>query len=365
MEAYLCTERTPAKTPVRGPAFMSVTNSTFTKGTSTARSHGLGASMPRRRTHRVAPSPLPTKPFGLPDADTPSQSMESLEAQENISARALAARLQRELGAALETVDRQALQIATLEGRATAQTAIELDAARIASTPWMTEAEAKEARGRVRRFKYIAGGPPAFTDDALAELLDEGVVAHNRRMANVLAESMAARESAAAAVAIEETRLADAAKVFKNPHAERLVREATRSFTQRAHKEMARLQFAVERLEAETAAAQRSCAASLRSLAAKMVAQRDALTATTLAELEMAEMASAGRLEPPAFLGLLWASLGCHRLPQAATGCRRLPQAATGCHGLPQAATGCHRLPQAATGCHGLPRAATGCHRLP
>jgi len=181
---------------------------------------------------------------------------------------------------ALDLVQRLQLQIATLEGRGTALRVARGEAT-TAGQPW--------PRDQVRRLKYLPGGPPEFWHDALRELLDAGVASHNKRVARVLADSAAARAHTAAAEHESEARLAEAMRKFQDPNAERAVREAVRAHTLRAGKEVLRLRTAAQHLEEEVGAAQRTHAASMRSLAARTLAERDAVGVMLLSELESAE----------------------------------------------------------------------------
>ena len=175
------------------------------------------------------------------------------------------------------------MQIATLTGRETAVQVARRDAN--AHTPWTKE--------QVRKFKYIPGGPPDFTHDALHELLALGVGAHNRRIADAVNESESARLHSTSAEGESDARLDAAARAFHDPNAERLVRDAVRAYSLRAAKECHRLRSAAQKLEQEVTSAQATWSASMRNLGASLVAQRDAISASVLAELERAEVEGA------------------------------------------------------------------------
>ena len=108
-------------------------------------------------------------------------------------------------------------------------------------------------------------------------------------MADALKEARWAREHSIVAEAEGVARLDEAAAQFKDPNAERLVKQAARAHSLRAGKTCGLLRSVLGQLEEEAAAAQRIHASDMRSMAARLVAQRDAITASVLSDLEDAE----------------------------------------------------------------------------
>jgi hypothetical protein len=199
-----------------------------------------------------------------------------------------------------------------LAGRHTALR-VALTAASQSSQPWTKEQK--------RIFKHLPNGPhDIWLGDALRELLDQGVAAHARLVADAVSGSASAREHAAAAESESEARLMDACMQFKDPNAERHVREAARAHMLRTSKEVQRLMKSAAALEAAAAAAQSTHTASLCSLAARLVAEKDAWLSISLGELSRAET---GTLEGEDSIRKL--QVECHGVLLGASECLRVP----------------------------------------
>ena len=188
-----------------------------------------------------------------------------------------ARQLRLQLNHALVRIEELMMTLATLEGR---QAAV-----RVARE----EANPSWSRAEVRKFKYLPFGPSDFVSDALRELLDQAIVGCRRRVQLALDDAKQAREHCVLAEGESDEKLERAFREFKDPNAERLVRQFARAYILRSVKSNTRLREMMARLEETTEDAMLVQAAAFRSLAARLVAQRDAVSCTLLKELEAAE----------------------------------------------------------------------------
>jgi hypothetical protein len=254
--------------------------------------------------HRVAPSP-PSGPRA------PSPPLEALTRSPSASAFPNGESSPNHTGV-MKHDEARLLAELVLAGRHTALR-VALTAASQSSQPWTKEQK--------RIFKHLPNGPhDIWLGDALRELLDQGVAAHARLVADAVSGSASAREHAAAAESESEARLMDACMQFKDPNAERHVREAARAHMLRTSKEVQRLMKSAAALEAAAAAAQSTHTASLCSLAARLVAEKDAWLSISLGELSRAET---GTLEGEDSIRKL--QVECHGVLLGASECLRVP----------------------------------------
>ena len=201
-------------------------------------------------------------------------------AAEKQRAEAALQRLRVELTKANERLQRQKMQIDTLNGRVVAVRLASEDASQ-RGQPWNVQ--------DVRRFTALPRGPPDFTNDALRELLDQAEQAAARRVRDAVVEGTRARAESEQADTQGEANLEDAFAKVKEPVAELAARSAVGKLLINSNRMTTKLRVALRCLEEEATAAQVTHAADLRSLAARLVAQRDAHTEVVLAELEHAE----------------------------------------------------------------------------
>lgn len=194
----------------------------------------------------------------------------------------------RELRKATQRMEQQDLQLRTLQGRTTA-IKVARDEANHGGAPW--------TKAAIRRFKFLPGGPPDFANDALREMLDQAVLGADRRLEEALGEAATSRDHTLAAEQESDARVAEACRSFKDPNAEMAVRQAARAYCIRSNKSAMRLRAAMQRLEEEVVLTQSVRAADVRSLAARLVAQRDAVTASVVLELERAEITGANSIK--------------------------------------------------------------------
>ena len=227
-------------------------------------------SASKSRMHRVAPSP--------PQPDSPAFSSPPSAGTRRAWSSANSSPL----------VDVSSLRSATLSARAVAVRGASEEA--IAKGAAWTLEEA-------RKWKYLPNVPPTrlsvhdeYYDDSLRELLDQAVVGVRIRVAEAISECMKVRDGVSDAEREGSKRLDEALRAFKDPTAEMLVRQAAHAQTLRASKSCSRLCAAMIALEDEAATAQSVHLADLRSLASRLVAQREAATSALRHELIDAEM---------------------------------------------------------------------------
>ena len=177
-------------------------------------------------------------------------------------------------------IEQQRLQIATLSGRGTAHKIASEEASRTGASWNISD---------VKRFSLLPQGPADFVNDALREMLDQALVGVDRRVREAVAQGAKARSEADRAEGEGEANLEAAYSKCKEPAAEHAVRQASRALFIKSGRCLKNLRVACKRLEEEAAAAQATHAADMRSMGARLVAQRDAITHTLLDELQKAE----------------------------------------------------------------------------
>ena len=187
---------------------------------------------------------------------------------------------QEALAKATIRLEQQKLQIATLSGRGAAL--------KMASEEASVNGKRWDIKD-VRRFAVLPNGPPDFVHDALRELLDLAVVATQRRVHAAVTEGTKARSEADKADAGGDDQLEAALAKCKSAEAEHALRTVTRDMMIRNSRCTKLLRVALKRLEEEATAAQATHASDIRSVTAKLVAQRDAVTTCVLDELQRAE----------------------------------------------------------------------------
>ena len=192
-------------------------------------------------------------------------------------------RAQDDLRRAHQQIEAQRLEITTLHGR---QTALHLGGAEA------THRGVSWDINDVRRFTAVPKSGPAFTGDVLREMLDQALVAVNRRMTDALAEAAKARQEAERAEAEGEENLETAFKKCGDltALAEHAVRQATLGVLNRSSRAMHKMRKALKKLEAEATDAQKTHASDMRSLASRLMAQRDSLADLLAEELRSTEL---------------------------------------------------------------------------
>ena len=184
---------------------------------------------------------------------------------------------QQELRAATDTLEQQTLELNTLRGRATALKAAS-DAAAASGSPL--------GRHDLRRFNELPKSGDAarsVASEDLRELLDLAIIATSRRVNDALAQAAWARSESERAC---EAGNAGVEQAFL-PHDPG--RTAARALLVQLQRSAAKLRSATQKLEDEAASAQTTHAADVRSLSARLIAQRDAAEAILLKELTTTE----------------------------------------------------------------------------
>ena len=195
-------------------------------------------------------------------------------------------RLQASLDAANAKIERLQLQIVTLQGRPVAL--------KVASEEAATSAK-QWASADAKRYSAVAkpGAPADFAHsgggDALREMLDTALTAVGKRVGAAIAEGGRARAEQRQAEAEGGASLEEAFARCKDPVAEHAVRKAAGALLIRHQRVGVKLRNALRTLEEEAAAMQATHAVDMRSLTTRLVAQRDAVAACVLGELETAE----------------------------------------------------------------------------
>ena len=191
------------------------------------------------------------------------------------------ARAQTDLSKANARIEQLTMQIATLHGRSSAlRLASEEDS--VAGKTWNIR--------DVRRFTASAQGPADFCNDSLREMLDTASQATDRRVRFALAEAAKARTASDRIEAEGERNLESAFAKCKEPAAEHACRAAAQALFIASKSKAKMMKIALKRLEEEAFEAQSAHAADLRSCCARLVAQRDAISDSVLAELQAAEV---------------------------------------------------------------------------
>ena len=234
---------------------------------------GARRSPPRRGPpHRIAPSP--------PESSPPETS--AVESHELEFALTRAHRSEAELGKHLlktteqnqeikqltGIIDQQRLMIATLQGRAVAFNVANQEAA-LRSSPWSQE--------NARRYNESAKGPPeSFADDSLRELLLQAIMATERRVHDAVAASERARATSEQSDNEGDDELYGALNRCLDPTSRAAVQQVIKLNAAKMARHMPRLRTALKKLEEVATAAQSTHYADMRSLAARILAQRDA-----------------------------------------------------------------------------------------
>lgn len=218
--------------------------------------------------------------------DTSAQSVADDARADGQSKRAQAA-----LATAHATIERLQLQLTTLQGREAALRVASEDASK-GGRPWSVS--------DVKRFSAAAKGAAHFGHgaggDALREMLDQATAAVGRRVSLAIAEGRRARAEQRQVEEEGGASLEDAFSRCKDPAVEHAVRKAASSLMIRKQRVGNKLRDAVRTLEEEAANMQATHAADLRSMATRLAAQRDAVAACLISELEIVESEGAGSL---------------------------------------------------------------------
>jgi len=187
-----------------------------------------------------------------------------------------------ELRKAHERIEQQKVHITSLKGQRTAL--------RLGS-------EEATARGEswdivdVKRFSALPKGPGDFTSEVLRELVDQALVATKRRVAEAVAEGSKIRAECAKAAAEGEQSLEQAYARCTGLTAaeEHGVRQATKAVLVRGSRLTSKLCKSVKQLEDEGRAAMTLHATDMHSLAARLLAQRNAFQTVLTNELAQCE----------------------------------------------------------------------------
>lgn len=119
-----------------------------------------------------------------------------------------------------------------------------------------------------------------FHSDALRELMEQAIVATSRRLTDALNESSRSRsdaEKAEAESAVEIERVFPPRHGVEASSADQTLRLTVRGLLAGCHRAQGKMRAALHRLEDEARAAQAIHAADMRALAARLVAQREAV----------------------------------------------------------------------------------------
>jgi hypothetical protein len=225
--------------------------------------------------HRVAPSPPQHTP-ATNERPPPTKAWHS--SGSGLSQSDDAASLRSELNHATERIANLELQLQTVRGRDAA-----LHVAKNSTNP-------RWAKAAARRFKFVPEGNSEFANETLHEMLKQALVGVRRRMDEALQACSRAREHSLLAEVTGLDRLDEAAAQFKDPNAEHALATAARAFALRTRKECDLLRTAMQALENEVREAQNIHATDMRSIAARLLAQRDCIQQVLHAELRDAEV---------------------------------------------------------------------------
>ena len=113
------------------------------------------------------------------------------------------------------------------------------------------------ANEHVRRFQYRSD-ENEFTSRALAVLVEQAVLGHQRRVDEALANAAQARSHASHAELASWERVEELLQMIRDPNAQHALRQAMKVYASRADKESFKLRAALQTLENETAWAQGS-----------------------------------------------------------------------------------------------------------
>jgi hypothetical protein len=183
-----------------------------------------------------------------------------------------------ELSAAASRIEAQQAELASLHGRSTAL--------KLASS------EGRWSPDEARRFSGALVRDRTFRGEDLRVLLEQAVVASRRRTSAAIEEAQAAR------VESERTESSGAKSVegsLQGLEAEERAR--ARAVLVGSNRATIRLRGASLKLESEARASERVHAAEVRAVAARLVAEREALVSAVLCELNVAEAEMASLVE--------------------------------------------------------------------
>ena len=238
-------------------------------------------SSPTKQQKRYPSPPTPdVLSSSLPVEPSRSTVVEAASPKEPVEAD----ELRLELAAAHSQIEQLELHLETLHGRATAAK-LASEEAQQRGTPWKQAQE--------RRFFLASRGAATRADYAgedMQLLLEQAILASRRRVASALDEAARVRAESEKADVDAQTSLELAfAGCVQTTTAEHQARMATRKLMNRTNTIAGRLRHALLRLEDEATAAQSTHAADMRSQAARLLAERDAVLATFATALHESE----------------------------------------------------------------------------
>ena len=253
-----------------------------------------GQQQRRRRARRRMPHRAFVADVASSDEETmvdsstknlaPAANASAVEAADMERAEALLSESRLALAATQHIVERQRLEIATLKGRGTALKLAGEEATRLGRA-W--------SQADVRRYHTVPRAENnriSFADDDLRELVDQAIVATDRRVRSAVSEAARCRVESekAESDALAQLEL-DLASIVQTSEAEYQSRMATRALLARSNRTAAKLRAALLKLEEEASAAASVRASDIRSVAARLVAQREAIATTLTDTLHLAE----------------------------------------------------------------------------
>ena len=208
----------------------------------------------------------------------------AVAAAERVRVEAALSESRLELAASQARLNQQEFELSTLRGRSTA-VRLAGEEARRQHSPW--------SQHDVMRFNAqsrAAGDRWAFCDDDLRALLDQARVAAQRRVSEALSEAGKARVDSEQLEAEATTNMERFfASTVQTSSAEHQARLTTRAVLVRNQRSTGKLRAALLTLEREAAAAQLAHASDVRSVAARLVAQSEAIGLSMASALHEAE----------------------------------------------------------------------------
>ena len=213
----------------------------------------------------------------IPPAEVEALAERQARFADRVRAETSIQRLKHELRAASEVIDAQRFELNALHGRRAALK-VANEAALLEGAPW----DASRA-SRLHAASKVGEASVSVTSEDLRDLLDLAVLATGRQVEAALGEAAKAR-------AESERAAADgAAQLETSFHAHDPARVAARALLVQSNRAAARMRDTLHRLEETARHAQSVNAADIRSLSARLRAQRDSLNMLLVRELNAAE----------------------------------------------------------------------------
>jgi hypothetical protein len=248
------------------------------------------AASTTRQSHHQPRDPLdlvPAPPHadGVPPMSTP---MSPADAADHL---AELRRAKLELKKSETVIERQRLELESLRGLRSVAVRVAGDEAMRRGSPWRQDEVLRF--GAVQRAPAPPPPPSAFFSDELDEVMRQAVAATTRRVTLALHEAARARSDfeRADSAALVQLENAFPARLGVEPNPlEQAAKLTTRSLLVQNSRAASRLCAALRKLEEEAANAQTIHVSDSRALAARLVAERDAVTASLRRTLRHVEI---------------------------------------------------------------------------